>query len=65
MLASLLLIAVLAILVLPGVLLGHSRLPLSPRVLLKVFWGHVLMFGLLGVICKLWPMLFDPRLHLW
>ena len=65
MLASLLLLFVVGLMCLPGVVLGHGATPLSSKMLLRIFLGNVLVFTLMSLVFKLWPLLFDPRAHLW
>ncbi len=63
--AALLMLIVLAALLLPGVILGHSREPLSLKLWTKIFVGQSLFFLSLSLLLKLFPLLFDPRLSLW
>ena len=65
MFAALLMVGIMVLLIVPGLVLGHGRQPLGPGLLIKVFVGQSLLFLTLGYICKLFPLLIDPRWRLW
>ena len=65
MLATALMLGVMAALLVPGVVLGQSSLPLKPSLFFKIFIGHALVFLGIGILCSLLPQLVDPRVQLW
>lgn len=64
MFASLLMLFILGLMLVPGIVLGNAKIPLSPRVLGRVFVLQAGFFIVLSLICKAFPWLIDPRISL-
>lgn len=64
MFASLLMLLIMALLLVPGIVLGNGRWALSPRTLGRLFLLQSGFFIVLSLICKAFPWLIDPRISL-
>ncbi|MFY7929147.1 MAG: hypothetical protein ACOVS5_09765 [Oligoflexus sp.] len=65
MFATLLMLFVLGMLLIPGVVLAHQPMALSFRLFFRIFVLQALLFMGIGLMCKLFPWLIDPRVTLW
>lgn len=64
MFANLFMVFIIALMLIPGIYLGTQSMALSPRSFLKIFAFHTIFFAGLGLACKMFPWLIDPRFSL-
>lgn len=65
MFASLLMLLIIVLMLVPGIYMGSQTYTLSPRSLIKILAFQTFLFMGIGLACKLFPWLIDPRVSLW
>ncbi len=61
MFASLLMLSIIVIMLVPGIIMGITRTIFSPASLIKVLAAQTILFICISYVCKIFPWIIDPR----